>query len=431
MKIILFSILIFATDLVPVQDSKELSEQEYLKNKDLLTVNPKLALEELKQNYDHYQHVKSLETVLDYYLYTKHDYNKVYEISTILAKDGHPYGHFIKGVFLSSKIISEENSIQQSLIHLALSSRDRYLPSLMSMGYRYSHGIGVKESCSKSLQYYKAAAKIVVKHRVDGPPLGTLYPPLPVHLEAADGGIYGHISHYKPNDRIFGDDSSGISEDDIIDYSKMLAESGDISSQFLLGQVFYQGLQNFKQNYQIAFMYFKKAATAVEKPEDSEDEEDAYMRRKDRLFAGKSAAMLGRMYLRGEFVEKNNEQAFSWFTKGADIGEGMAFSGLGYMYEYGLSTSPNMKKALEMYGKAAERQDAFGLTRLGKHHKENKDYISASNYLNIASHLGNVQASFLLGDMVQNGYGVSADCKQAVSVINFNLVVQESCRNRV
>ena len=413
------TLLFFATDLIAIKNGAKAGEQEYLDAKKLLSVDPSLALTNLQQVYDTFQHVKSMETIIDHYLFKVHDYKKSYEYSELLAKDGHPYGHFVKGVFLSANIVKSENNIQQSLIHLIMASRDRHLPSLMATGYRYLNGIGVKESCSKSLQYYKAAAKIIVRHRVNGPPLGTLLPPLPIHLEANDGGIYGHISHSKPNDRIFGDDASGISEEDIIDYSKMLAESGDISSQYLLGQVFYQGLQNFKQNYQIAFLYFKKAANVLDLKESAineSDEEDAHLKRKERIFAGKSAAMLGRMYLRGEFVSKNNELAFSWFKKGSEVGDGLSFSGLGYMYEFGLNTNPNIKKALEMYLKAAERQDAYGLTRLGKHYKEQKDYIGASNYLNIASHLGNVQASYLLGDMVQNGYGVSSDCKQAVQL---------------
>eukprot|EP00835_Amoeboradix_gromovi_P001619 NODE_78_length_23131_cov_0.599427.p1 type:complete len:757 gc:universal NODE_78_length_23131_cov_0.599427:6777-4507(-) len=403
--------LIFATGLIALENQAEL---EYEKSKDLLSKDPDKAISDLQHIYGSFKHVKSLETILDHYLFKVHDYKKSLEYAELLAQDGHPYGHFVKGVFLSANISQPENSVQQSLIHLALASRDRHLPSLMAMGYRYKKGIGFKESCSKSLQYYKAAAKIVVKHRTNGPPLGTLLPPLPVHLEAADGGLYGHISHSTPSDRIFGDESSGISEEDIIDYSKMLAESGDISSQYLLGQVFYQGLQNFKQSYQIAFMYFKKAADAVDKPQDEDD--DISSRTKDKLFGGKSASMVGRMYLRGEYVTKNNAQAYEWFKKSADIGDGMAYSGLGYMYEFGLHTAVNMKKAITMYTKAAERQDAYGLTRLGKYYKDNKDYIASSNYLNIASHLGNVQASYLLGDMLENGLGVTSDCKQAVSL---------------
>ena len=414
---LLFLFFIVATDLVPIENPSKIATSEYLKSKSLLLTDPELAIKELQHNYDTFQHSKSLETIIDHYLFKLHDYSKALEYSKVLSEDGHSYGHFIQGVFLSANLTSSSNSVQESLIHFAMASRDRHLPSLMAMGYRYSFGIGVKESCSKSLQYYKAAAKIIVRHTVNGPPLGTLLPPHPIHLESTEGGIYGHISHSKPNDRLFGDESSGISEEDIIDYSKMLAESGDISSQYLLGQVFYSGLQNFKQNFQLAHYYFSKATQQLSKIENEEEDNDEYStRKKDLMYIGKSASMLGRMYLRGEYVPKNNELAFHWFTKGVDCSDGSAYSGLAYMYEFGLNTKLNMKKALDFYTKAAERQDAYGLTRLGKYYKENKDYIASSNYLNIASHFGNVQASFLLGDMVQNGLGISADCKQAVKL---------------
>ena len=406
----LFYVICFSTDLIAINND-QLGQQEYKNAQKLLKIDPLKAINELTTNFNVNHHVKSLEIVADYYLFELHDYSKSYEYANILAQHGHPYGHFIKGVFLSANLTNTPNNIQQSIIHLGMASRDRHLPSLMAMGYRYSKGIGVRESCSKSLQYYKAAAKSIVKHRINGPPLGRLLPPLPIHLEANDGGIYGHISFNKPSDRIFGDESSGISEEDIIDYSKMLADSGDVSSQYLLGQVFYQGLQQFKQNYQIAFNYFKRAASILVLNPNEEQHS-----KKDLIFAGKSAAMLGRMYLRGEHVNKNNELAMSWFNKGMDVQDGMSYSGLGYMYEYGLNTQSNMNKAIDYYTKAAEKQDAYGLTRLGKHYKQQKDYIGASNYLNIASHLGNVQASYELAQMIEHGHGVSSDCKQAVQL---------------
>lgn len=84
--------------------------------------------------------------------------------------------------------------------------------------------------------------------------------------------------------------SSGILDNDLIDYYQLLADKGDVQAQVGLGQLHYQGGRGIPLDHRKALNYFLPAANA-----------------------GNAVAMafLGKIYLEGsENIKADNDTAF-------------------------------------------------------------------------------------------------------------------------
>jgi len=78
-----------------------------------------------------------------------------------------------------------------------------------------------------------------------------------------------------------------------------------------------------------------------------------------------SAQHIGIRYLLGRGVEQSNEQAFSWFQKGAEEGDAFAQSELAYMYATGKGTAQDFAAAVKWYQAAAAQGLASAQYNLG------------------------------------------------------------------
>ena len=119
-------------------------------------------------------------------------------------------------------------------------------------------------------------------------------------------------------------------------------------------------------------------------------------------------AFLGKMYLEGsDVVEQNNDTAFTYFKKAADLGNPVGQSGLGLMYLHGKGVSKEYKKAFDYFKKAAEQNWVDGQLQLGNMYYNglgvNPDYKMAVKYFNMASQSGHILAFYNLADMHATG----------------------------
>ena len=64
-------------------------------------------------------------------------------------------------------------------------------------------------------------------------------------------------------------------------------------------------------------------------------------------------AKLGTMYLYGDGVQQNYDEALRCLTRAASAGDALAQNSLGYMYETGKGVELDYNKAIEWYQKAA------------------------------------------------------------------------------
>ncbi|GAA5878161.1 hypothetical protein JCM3774_004315 [Rhodotorula dairenensis] len=130
-----------------------------------------------------------------------------------------------------------------ALLHYTFAALSGHVPASMTVGYRHWAGIGTKQSCKDALGWYKAAADAAVRSFNAGPPGGRHLPPPKIRLSDLEGGPYGPgASSTRPVLATGGSNAQTQQEwDDLIEYHLFHAEHGDVSYQYRLARLYYQG----------------------------------------------------------------------------------------------------------------------------------------------------------------------------------------------
>lgn len=251
----------------------------------------------------------------------------------------------------------------------------------MTVGYRYWAGIGTKQSCKDALGWYKSAADAALRSFNAGPPGGRHLPPPKIRLSDLEGGPYGPgASSARPSLTTGGSNAQTQQEwDDLIEYHLFHAEHGDVSYQYRLGRLYYQGfgarglggarddqrrgrlqptrlgagpadgLWDGGRDFHRASKWFLRVArrlwpsdpreatwdpaqgplvatTATKSKtgaaprigyfDPAKDRKNDKLDHHSTLVAGLAAGYLGRMYLRGEGLPVNYAKAHLWFARG-------------------------------------------------------------------------------------------------------------------
>ena len=124
---------------------------------------------------------------------------------------------------------------------------------------------------------------------------------------------------------------------------------------------------------------------------------------------------LGKIYYQGEETEKNLEEAFNCYSKGAEANDANATNMLGEMYDKGEYVAKDFDKAMSLYKKAVSLGSAMAMCNIGDHYRfgidvtEDKEkalqcYIEANSSV----------AMDTVGEMYQNGEGIKQDYKEAL-----------------
>jgi len=174
-----------------------------------------------------------------------------------------------------------------------------------------------------------------------------------------------------------------------------IAEMGNITAQFYLGDMYRKGKGVSKNNEQ-AFYWYKKAAEQ-----------------------GLAAAQrfLGEMYRTGEGIVENDEQAFYWYKKAAEQDLALAQLYLAEMYRTGEGVVEDDKQSVYWFRKAAEQGLAAAQLNLGVNYSIGegvpKDDKQAVYWYKKAAEQGLVSAQLYLGLMYDKGEGTAQDYVQA------------------
>ncbi|KAK9875383.1 hypothetical protein WA026_007778 [Henosepilachna vigintioctopunctata] len=309
----------------------------------------------------------------------KQDIEGAYEIFKELAEDGHPDGHTGLG-FLYSSGFAVNVSQAKALVHYTFGAIGGNIWAQMIMGYRYWSGVTVTPTCEMSLDYYRKVAEKV--------------------SQGISFGGGAAIQRIRLLDELENGYSSGILDNDLIEYYQLLAEKGDIQAQVGLGQLHYQGGRGVELDYQKALHYFTQAANA-----------------------GNAVAMayLGKIYLDGsDDIKADNSTAFKYFKKASDLNNAVGLSGLGLMYLYGRGVEKDYIKAHKYFLAAADQGWVDGQLQLGNMYLNGlgmrKDYKLANKYFSLASQSGHVLAYYNLGQMHAKGTGMLRSCPTAVEL---------------
>lgn len=309
----------------------------------------------------------------------KQDIYVAKEMFIELAEMGNPDGHTGLG-FLYASGLSVNVSQAKALIHYTFGALGGNTWSQMALGYRYWSGITVATSCEKALDFYRQVADKV--------------------SQGVSFGGGAAIQRIRLLDELENGYTSGILDNDLIEYYQLLAEKGDVQAQVGLGQLHYQGGRGVDLDYQKAMHYFTQAANA-----------------------GNAMAMayLGKIYLDGsDEVPANNETAFKYFKKASELNNPVGLSGLGLMYLYGKGVDKDYSKAHQYFLAAADQGWVDGQLQLGNMYFSGlgvkKDFKLANKYFSLASQSGHVLAYYNLGQMHAQGTGMLRSCPTAVEL---------------
>ncbi|XP_014478106.1 PREDICTED: protein sel-1 homolog 1 isoform X2 [Dinoponera quadriceps] len=310
------------------------------------------------------------------------DIPSIFEIFKELADTGLPSAHMGMGFLYATGIGGVNASQGRALLHYTVAALGGDTRAQMVMGYRHWAGLTTSPSCERALDYYRKVAKKVAEE-----------------VSLSGGPVVQRVrlldEHENPGY------TSGIFDQDLIEYYQLLAKKGDTQAQVGLGQLHYQGGRGVPLDHEKAVQYFQHAADA-----------------------GNPVAMafLGKIYLEGsEIVKQDNETAYKYFKKAAELGNPVGQSGLGLMYLYGMGVERNTGKAWQYFHHAAEQGWVDGQLQLGNMYFSGigvkRDYKMANKYFNLASQSGHVLAYYNLAQMHATGTGMVRSCPPAVELM--------------
>ncbi|KAG0315369.1 ERAD-associated protein, partial [Dissophora globulifera] len=286
----------------------------------------------------------------------------------------------------------------------------------LTMGYKYMLGIGTKKSCQDSVVFYKRAADKAHAKFLSGPPLGRTMPPLKGRLMDGEGGTYGAGASGPGNPP---KEPPARDIKDYIEFHRFIAESDSPQTRdanYQLGIIYYTGnaaSTTIPRDYQKAGKYLRKVADMFYSSKTHTHEEGQQ--------AGFTAALLGKMYWRGEGYEVDEEQALKWFKKGVALDNAMAYNALGTMYMRGAAGLPvDHARAIEYFKKAADQKHSDAMVNMGLIYlNDPKFHLQAYQMFHDAAIMQNFQAIYHLGEMYYHGLGVTKKCDEAARYFKY------------
>ncbi|KAG0223362.1 ERAD-associated protein [Mortierella sp. GBA43] len=356
----------------------------------------------------------------------KRDLHQAFDMFLTLAdRSGNATAQQVVGFMYSTGLGDVvERDEAKAMIYTTFAAMGHNTPAELTLGYKYMLGIGTKKSCQDSIEYYKRAADKAYAKYMSGPPLGRTMPSLKVRLTDSEGGVYGAGASgpgTPPTNALPSDIK------DFIEFHRYIAEGDSAqarAAQFQLGILFYTGnagsTTTIPRDYQKAGYYLKQVADSFFTAKTSTKEailEAKEQRTKEAEEAGITAALLGKMYWRGEGFEADELQAFKWFQKGEYLDNQVALNALGTMYTLGAAGLPiDNVKAMEYFKRAASLKYPDAQVNMGLIYLSNNDpklHLQALKYFKEAYQMQNFQAIYHLGEMYYYGLGVQKKCEEA------------------
>lgn len=129
---------------------------------------------------------------------------------------------------------------------------------------------------------------------------------------------------------------------------------------------------------------------------------------------------LGRRYIQGIGVGRNDVEASKWLLRAAEQGNAQAQFNIGVMYERGVGLETNLTKAIDFYRKSAAQNTPMALHNLGLLYVSGQpgikaDPTQARRLMTQAAELGQIESQYSLALMHLQGVGGPIDKIAAMS----------------
>lgn len=358
--------------------------------------------------YGAYSHPKNLNVAFDHY-------------KTLASDHGNSTAQYMVGVFYSTGLGNVVEPDQaKAMIYYTFAALQGVTRAQMAIGYRYHSGVSTPKNCEQATRYYKQVADKAIQWYRAGPPGGMAWVPEAYRIADEIGGVYGEgasaASAGMNAIRAGPNSDANAAIDDVIEYLDLMSQRGDVKASFNLGRIYYEGQRGMKRNLDLARKYFfmvakrywKKDGRIVENPKPGIEK-----------VAGRAAGYIGRMYLRGDGVEQNLEQAHRWFTRGIAHADPQSQYGFGLMKLHGYGGAPkNIRLAMDLFKAAAEQDYGPAQIEMGVLYLDQggpDDVRIASNYFELAARYNLIEANYYLAEMSYHGVGRDKTCSIALN----------------
>ncbi|KAF9167603.1 ERAD-associated protein [Actinomortierella ambigua] len=394
--------------------------------------NPKIAnaLDILHEAAMEYNNDDALLTLANIYFNgqykTQRDLTRAFDYYAALAdRSGNATAQQMVGFMYSTGIGGAvERSEQRALLYTWFAASANDTAAQMTLGYKHLLGIGTTKSCERAIHYYRQTADRAFRKFKDGPPGGRTLPPPKTRLTDREGGTYGPgASHHGPS-------TSQKDIQEFLEFNEKFTADGDSAQarqrQYELGVLYYTGIAgsiSIDRDYRKAGDNLHKFADSFfhgkwrEKLTQTKEQ-----RRTEVQDVGIAAALLGKMYWRGEGFEVDEKKAREWFERGVALDNPIAMNGLGCMYRDGVAgLTRDLNEAKQWFYKAANKASAEAQVNYGHlllaagqayHPQARQAFEQAATAYNF-------EAYYYLGDMYQHGIGGHADCELATKYFKF------------
>ncbi|KAL2401449.1 hypothetical protein ABEF93_006206 [Exophiala dermatitidis] len=323
--------------------------------------------------------------------------------------DGNSTAQYMLGLMYATGIGGLERDQARALLYHTFAAEQDNIQSELTLAFRYHAGIGCQRDCEKAVGYYKRVADKAMKYWQSGPPGGHSFVRNAYRWVELDGGFYGEgasVSSSGPN-AAQRDSFSSAHVDYVLEYLDMRERQGDYNAMLTLGKHYYEAPRGYKRNLRKAQRQFMKIARAYW---GKDGKVNPKAPRGIERVAGKAAAYIGRMFLRGEGMEQNYEKALLWLKRGLANGDSFAQYHLGLMYRDGLGVPQDGLRAGTYLKAAAEQSLPIAQSALGVLFLDQGDVDTAGRYFELAASAGVMEAFYYLAELTRQGVKREQNC---------------------
>ena len=233
-----------------------------------------------------------------------------------------------------------QNQIGYNFLYLSILKK--YNPSLLVGGTKYSIGVGVEKNCEVATQFIKEVSFQNIAGKIN-------------HPEMKGNFLYTRfrLENYESIENIYKKENQLSSLESLLQVLNMLKDDKELAKKkeviSEIGIRYFYGV-DIEQDYHKAKEWFELGV---------------------KYNIGQCYAFLGEIYLHGFGLKKeeiNYKKAFDYFEKAMTYGESaMGFSGMGYIYYYGLGVKKDKKEAYNCFLKgirSSKKDSSWEITSL-------------------------------------------------------------------
>lgn len=376
------------TIYIPMDQDEELDRQDYSDAYDSLPMNTKTAYNLLNSTSYEMGHAGSHFLLAQFHMFGNHSipsnltlaldhYEHFVELAPKKDTDNLATAYFHLATLYSTGgngVFEVDQAMAALYYQLAFQSADPSeelgigVQAAMVLAYRHYQGIATNVNYPKALFYYQYAANKLHHYHEKHSPIGGMdLDSYSLRIADFQGGVYGSG---------VGDMRSSLHRSSSR-YDRLLTNSA-ASGLNILGEpdsddtlfnelyvnvlIYYEGSYLKPRNYAKAYRYAKHAM-------DSGLNQLASLGGLDKRYVSKCIYVLGRMYLRGEGVQEDHQEAKRLFELSLEVFPfGDTFNDLGLLHEF-TSQSEDLKNitlAIELYHNASILKTASGNYNYGR-----------------------------------------------------------------